>query len=78
MIEYHRRVIAFLESAGATNVRLRPAKGHGHPVIVFRYRGQDFTHHVALSPGYRAAAASKISEVRRRLRQIDAESQPKV
>ncbi len=73
VIEYHRRIMAFLKDVeGVENLRFMTPRGHGHPALVFNYKGQERKHSVALSPSRRDAACREINNIKRRLKRLDA------
>ena len=68
MIEHHRKIIAFLRSVGAEDPHMAPARGRGHPRVIWQWLGREFYHPVSASPGDNLWSTDKaIADIRRKI-----------
>ena len=67
MRPHQREVAAYLESIGATGIRIEPARSLGHPRLVFEYGGREWRTVIAGTPSCAFSVRKKIADLQRLL-----------
>lgn len=62
---HQRDVVQYLETIGAEHIHLEPARGKGHPRLVFEFGGQQYREPIGSSPTCGNAARKKICDLKR-------------